>query len=130
MKNILMISAAGEDLISSMDDDTNRLFINDAEIDVEDWTGSGTYTDTIEGHEITITKVSDADGNIGIKRTDDFVYTLFKHKSVDMSLINAIYPVGSMYMSINDTDPEDLFGGTWEQIENTDFDAYMWKRTA
>ena len=28
-----------------------------------------------------------------------------------------IYPVGSVYMSINSTDPTNLFGGTWEQIK-------------
>jgi hypothetical protein len=34
----------------------------------------------------------------------------------EMSLI--AYPVGSLYMSTNATDPETLFGGTWEQIED------------
>ncbi len=43
-------------------------------------------------------------------------------------LINTIYPVGSIYMSVNNTDPSSLFGGTWEQINDSTF--YMWKRTA
>ena len=30
-----------------------------------------------------------------------------------------IYPVGSIYMSVNSTDPGTLFGGTWQQIEDT-----------
>ena len=28
----------------------------------------------------------------------------------------ALYPVGSIYMSVNSTSPASLFGGTWEQI--------------
>lgn len=80
MKNILKVSAAGEDLISSIDDNSNRLFINDVEIDPEDWTGSGFYTDTIEGHAISIAKVASADGNIGIKKTSEYTYALYVHK--------------------------------------------------
>ncbi len=29
---------------------------------------------------------------------------------------NKIYPIGSVYISFNNTDPATLFGGTWEQI--------------
>lgn len=34
------------------------------------------------------------------------------------SFLNAIYPVGSIYISVNDTNPGTLFGGTWEQIKD------------
>lgn len=30
---------------------------------------------------------------------------------------NLIYPIGSIYMAINSTNPSTLFGGTWEQIK-------------
>lgn len=29
-----------------------------------------------------------------------------------------VYPVGSIYMSVNNVDPANLFGGTWEQIKD------------
>ena len=41
------------------------------------------------------------------------------HLSSDVTdLIDVIYPVGSIYMSVNSVNPSTLFGGTWEQIED------------
>ena len=34
-------------------------------------------------------------------------------------VFDMIYPVGSIYMSVNSTSPATLFGGTWAQIEDT-----------
>ena len=33
-------------------------------------------------------------------------------------IINIVYPVGSIYISVNSTSPASLFGGTWEQIKD------------
>lgn len=32
--------------------------------------------------------------------------------------ISSVYPVGSIYMSVNSTDPSTLFGGSWERIQD------------
>ena len=33
-------------------------------------------------------------------------------------LVDLIYPVGSIYMSVNSTNPGTLFGGTWQQLKD------------
>lgn len=32
--------------------------------------------------------------------------------------LSSVYPVGSIYMSVNSTSPATLFGGTWERIRD------------
>lgn len=36
-----------------------------------------------------------------------------------VSIIDIVYPVGSVYMSATSTSPATLFGGTWVQIKDT-----------
>ena len=38
--------------------------------------------------------------------------------SLNANLANTMYPVGSIYMSVNATNPAELFGGTWEQLKD------------
>ena len=35
-----------------------------------------------------------------------------------LSIVDLIYPVGSIYMSVNSANPETLFGGKWQQIKD------------
>lgn len=37
-------------------------------------------------------------------------------------ILDTIYPVGSLYLTTNETDPSKIFGGKWEQITS---DAYL-----
>lgn len=39
-------------------------------------------------------------------------------KAIAAALLNYVYPVGSLYISENSTSPAELFGGTWERIED------------
>lgn len=34
-------------------------------------------------------------------------------------LMSKVYPVGAVYISVNDTDPATLFGGTWQRLQDT-----------
>ena len=37
----------------------------------------------------------------------------------DENILDIIYPIDSIYISTNDTNPESIFGGKWEQIKDT-----------
>ena len=38
--------------------------------------------------------------------------------AIDALAAKSVFPVGYIYMSVNDTDPSTLFGGTWERIKD------------
>lgn len=37
---------------------------------------------------------------------------------IKSQLLNSIYPIGSIYMSVNSTNPANFIGGTWERIKD------------
>ncbi len=39
------------------------------------------------------------------------------------NLADILYPVGSIYMSVNNVNPASLIGGTWKQIK----DCFCWR---
>ena len=39
-------------------------------------------------------------------------------QNIGSNIINLIYPVGSIYMSVNNVSPATFLGGTWEQIQD------------
>ena len=96
MKNSLNISVAGEDLISTVDDSTNRLFINGTEVPSTSWTGSGTYSTTVQGHTITISQVEDTTGNVAIRRTAAYTYELYKIRTGDVTITGDLIVDGSI----------------------------------
>ena len=98
MKNLLQITSAGEDLLGTVDDGTNRLFINDTEIASSQWTGTGSYTGSFSGHTITIAKIADTSGNVAIRKTGDYAYQLYDQKVNEYLPLTGGTLTGNLYM--------------------------------
>ena len=119
MKNTLIINDNGVlQMASSIDDGTNALIFNGTTIPTSDWIGSGDYTFTINSVTYTITKAPNSTGNYQLIKDDETEFHFARAYSKRDELINLIYPVGSIYMSVNAVDPSTLFGGTWEKIKD------------
>ena len=48
---------------------------------------------------------------------DDFEFNV-PVKFSGKTLLDVVYPVGAIYMSVSEISPATLFGGTWERIQN------------
>lgn len=81
MKNTLKHNGTTQLLLANVDDDTNRLFINDIEIPSNSWVGNGTYTQTINGVTISITKIADINGNIMLQKISNTAYKLVRKEA-------------------------------------------------
>lgn len=69
----------------------------------------------VGGKGVAIGKVSEADNTFEVsEKWDVKVYG----KLLRQMILDSTYPVGSIYMSANSTNPETLFGGTWSQLQN------------
>lgn len=75
---------------------------------------TGTGTAASGGTAATPKAVSDA-----LTAAKSYANTAAASASVaDSHIVDLIYPVGSIYMSVNSTSPKTLFGGTWTQLQN------------
>ena len=46
-----------------------------------------------------------------------YIKTGYLKNNAGALLTTILFPIGAIYMSVSDTDPSELFGGTWERIK-------------
>lgn len=102
------------------------LFLKDFCMDV--WTAnnqrSGEISDAVKGYPVTSVcgKTGDVTltaGDVGALEQNGTAVNASKLGGKTMAqLLLTVYPVGSIYLSVNSTSPASLFGGTWEQLKD------------
>lgn len=119
-------------IIYPKDNDENRVILNNAiyykhktnnvgEFSLEDIYFKDAFTKTADNLNLEVNNASvdcitsnnnnfslDSDGNLTVNSI-----TSVENSIDNQSICNLIYPVGSIYLSVNNTSPSILFGGTW-----------------
>ena len=78
--------------------------------------GSGGNTNSVELTQAEYDELLEAGQ---VNQTIAYFITDSEEPNIVNDLVNIIYPIGSIYMSVNNVSPSILFGGTWEQIKDT-----------
>lgn len=87
---------------------------------IDSFTRTGDQTN-LEVNNLNVTCITsrnnkfnlDSEGNLTVKS----IITADSNSPLE-ELVDLIYPIGSIYLSVNASSPNTLFGGTWEQIKD------------
>ena len=137
MKMVLTIGDADRpSLVQRIKDGgNNSLVIDGRTVDPSDWQGTGSYTFDKNGKHYAIKKASSSyQGELTLKKVTDYDYEIVPAVSnVDIiTTLNAIFPIGSVYLSTSSTMPDNYFPGTtWSRLGvfGMSENVYYYKRT-
>ena len=76
-----------------------------------------TLTGTVNTLSSTVSSVQTTANNA--QSTANSALNVANNKVSASDLLDLVYPVGSIYLSVGSTSPSTLFGGTWEQVKDT-----------
>lgn len=90
--------------------------MNDYIIDA--FTRDGNNTN-LEVNNLTVGCISSSNNNFELDSNGNLtVNSITTNSIIGQAVANAVYPVGAIYLSINNTNPSTLFGGQWEQLKD------------
>lgn len=76
-------------------------------------------TTNLEVNNLKTSCITSKDNNFELDSNGNLTVKSINAESISPAvLLNAVYPIGSIYMSINETNPSTIFGGQWEQIKD------------
>ena len=106
--------------------DDVEVYVNGLKLNEDEYTVSSTKVTLSEtiltGNTVEVTATRMSTSELPIVTTinsSSTTSTVPSTKTVFDYVLEKTYPVGSIYMSVSDTSPATLFGGTWEQIKDT-----------
>lgn len=99
--------------IATIQETIDTLFSKDASSAIESFNEIISFLEGVEDSESLDNIIASIETQLSEKANVNDVPTV-------MSVLNAVYPVGAIYVSTVSTDPSTLFGfGTWERIKDT-----------
>lgn len=84
---------------------------------IDAFTRDGNNTN-LEVNNLNVGCITSANNNFELDSSGNLTVNSITTNSITgQALANLLYPVGSIYLAVNSTNPSTLFGGTWEQIQ-------------
>ena len=72
----------------------------------------------IEANNLNINCLSSKNNNFNLDSDGNLIVKSISTEVTNNLTIDDIYPIGSIYFSINNVNPSNFFGGIWEQIKD------------
>ena len=95
--------------------------MNDYDYIIDAFTRDGNNTN-LEVNNLNVGCITSTNNNFELDSSGNLtVNSITTNNIVGQAVANAVYPIGSIYMSVNNTNPSTLFGGQWEQLKDKFF---------